>query len=424
MLLTLLFGAFLHAQTASKTFDESYEAAAEINIVQSRGPLTILPATDGKVRVVTKMSVEAKKLVDATNLLAKMGSEVTRSSTWLNIRTGMNDVRNWTQRNNRIKVIFKDGDRFDNIRNFDLSTTIYLPPTQKLNLEARFERIQLDPGVKIENLELVLHNGHIRAGSITGNLEMDVRFGEVDLENVGGSLTGSLHNTKGKFGDVGDVRIDTRFSRLRMGTLSSLRITSQNDRLEIKSITGSVDIEDRFGTYLLGTIGDAKIDTNNGTFEIGKGSKYNIEARFGTFEFDRVDNLVLRDNHNSDYDIKTLGSLSGDCRFTDFRADVLLHSVDLRIKNGEFKALDVAPDFKGLEIKGSFYKVDLDVDASTAYQLFIDLNFGDLHLPNDLVTIKKIKDFSELKLEMKTKNATEQSPAIRVSGQNASLYID
>lgn len=424
ILLTLFFGTFLNAQTASKTFDESYEAAEEVNIVQSRGPLTILPATDGKVRVVTKMSVEAKQLADATNLLAKMGSKVTRSSSWLNIRTGMDDVRSWTQRNNNLKVVFKDGDRFDNIRNFDLSTTIYLPPTQKLALEARFERIQADPGVKIQDLDLVLHNGQFRAGSITGNLELDVRFGEIDLENVGGRLTGSLHNVKGDFGDVGDVDIDTRFSKLKMGHLKSLRIDSQNDRLETKSITGSIDIEDRFGTYLLGSTGDAKIDTHNGTFEIESGREYRIEGRFGNFDFDRIDDLIVRDSHNCDYDIKELGSVSGSGKFTEFDVERLGQKAELELDNGHLRVEEVSPQFTGIEVEGSFFEVKLDFRSPADYRVLVDLTFGSVHLPDNLVLVKKIKEFSKVEMELNTPNVSTDSPVISIKGQNGKLYID
>lgn len=58
------------------------------------------------------------------------------------------------------------------------------------------------------------------------------------------------------------------------------------------------------------------------------------------------------------------------------------------------------------------------------YLVWADLRFGSTKLPNDLIVVKKIKEMSDLKLELKTKKATSDSPFIKVKGHNAKLYID
>jgi len=424
VLLTVLFASFLGAQTATKVFDQSYAKVDEVSLKQSRGPLIISPSTDGKIRIVTEMSIDAKSKEEGNAFLTKMQTEVQETSNRLTIKTGVASIKNWNQNNNSIKIVFQDGTRFSGMRNFEVSSTLYLPETQRLELETRFERIQIDPKVKLNDLELKLHNAKLRGGSISGNLEMDVRFGEVELNDIGGSFTGKLHNTRGEFGNVGDVRLESRFSKLRMGILKSLDMDSHNDRLEAKSVTGNVDIEDRFGTYILGSIGNARINTHNGTFEIESGGEYKIEGRFGNFDFDRIDDLILRNNHNCDYDIGELGSISGSGRFTTINADQLGLKAELKLENGHLRVDEVSPKFSGVDVEGAFYEVKLKFRQPSQYRVLVDFRFGNIGLPDDLVTVKKIKEHSKLEMELHTPAVAAHSPVIKVEGQNAKLYIN
>ncbi|WP_026232398.1 hypothetical protein [Neolewinella persica] len=424
LLATLLLFSCLTAQDAAKTYDESFSNPGDVGITQSRGPLTILPATDGKIRVVTEMSVEGKNGTDAAAFLIKLQTEVKEMGGRLLVETGLRNVRSWNQNNNSMKIVFQDGTKFSGIRNFELSTTVYLPETQRLKIETRFERVDVDPTVKIGNLELVLNNSKYRGGSISGSLKLSVRFGELEIGDIGGNLTGTMHNVRTEFGNVGDVRLDTRFCRQRMGTVKTLELTSHNDHLEVKSVLGEVEIDDRFGTYTIGSTGNGRISTHNGTFEIESGGEYKVMGRFGNFDFDRIDVLELRDNHNSDYDVKELGSVSGDGRFTNVVADHLGQSADLNLENGKLRVDEVAPGFRGISVEGRFFEVDINFRKPTNYRVFANLRFGDLRVPDNLVTVKKIKDHSDLEVELKTSNASNNSAMIKVKGQNAKLFID
>lgn len=424
LLTTIFFFSSLAGQSTTRTFDKSYANPGEVSITQSRGPLNILPAKDGKIRVVAEMSVEGKTKADAEAFLDKLETKISETGSRLSVMVGLQNVRSWNQTKHSMKVIFQDGSKFTGIRNFELSTTVYLPATQWLKLFARFERVDIDPSVKIKDLELVLNNSKCRAGDISGDLKLDVRFGELEIGDVAGSLTGTTNNVRTEFGNVGDVRLESRFSRHRMGTLKSLDWTSNNDHLEVESVLGEVDIDDRFGTYTIGSTGNGRIKSNNGTFEIESGGEYKIIGRFGNFDFDRLDVLELMDNNNSDYDIKELGSVSGRGRFTNVIADKLSQRAELDLENGKLRVDEVSPDFRGITVEGRFFEVDINFRKPAVYRVFADLSFGTLRVPDNLLTIKKIKEHSDLEAELKTPNASNDSPIIKVKGQNGKLFID
>ncbi len=105
VLFTVLFASFLGAQTVTKVFDQSYAKVDEVSLKQSRGSVVISPSTDGKIRVVTEMSVEARSKADADAFLAKMGTKVQEMSNRLTVKTGMASIKNWSQNNNRSLIL-------------------------------------------------------------------------------------------------------------------------------------------------------------------------------------------------------------------------------------------------------------------------------------------------------------------------------
>ncbi|MEL6142196.1 MAG: hypothetical protein AAFU67_11310, partial [Bacteroidota bacterium] len=420
----LVLASPLYAQTAKKALDKSFAGKAEVHFQQNRGPLQILPSTDGKIRIVTEMSVEAQSREEGDRFLAKMEADFIESTNRLEIKIGSGKIRNWTMNNNNSRVTFQDGSKFRNIHNFKMNSTLYLPATEMLSLETRFERVRIEPQVELNNLKLELHNVDLTGGDVKGNLEFDARFGKIELGNVDGELRGVLHNVRFEIGDAGNVRLDTRFSEIEMGKINALEVESHNDRVEVVSVSGELDIHDRFGTYIIGTTVNGEIETHNGTFEIEKGGDYEVNSRFGNFEFNTLDQLDLQDNHNAEYEIKRLRNVEGDGRFTTIDVEVLTGEADLELGNGKLRVDDVTKDFKGVEVEGSFFEVDLEFASPVDYHVQANMQFGSVHPPKDIITVIDRKEHSHLEMELKTANATASSPIIKVRGNNGKLYLD
>jgi len=420
----ILLAGPVAGQTASRTFDKSFASKAEVRFVLNRGPLQILPSTDGKIRVVTEMSVDAQSQMEGEEFLSKMQADFNESTNRLEVKIGSGKIRNWTMNNNNSKVTFQDGSKFRDIHNFKLNSTLYLPATEILSLETRFERVHIESQVEINNLNLELHNVDLTGGEVKGDLEVDARFGKIELGTIGGDVRGDLHNVRLEAADAKEVRLNSRFSEIEFRAIGEFELDSHNDRVEILSISGELNINDRFGKYKLGTTGDADINTHNGTFEIEKGGNYDVNSRFGNFEIDVLDELDIIDNHNAEYEIKQLHNVNGEGRFTTIDADVLTGEADLELSNGHLRVEDVNKDFKGIEVKGSFFEVDLEFNSPVEYQVQASLQFGSVHPPKDIVTLVDRKEHSKIDMELKTPNAAATSPLIKVSGNNGKLYLD
>jgi len=420
----LLLGSQLYAQTATRTFDESYPAKTEVSLEHSHGPITILPSADGKVRLVTRISANGESEADAMEFVNKIEVDIRELSTSLEVKIGFIPVKSWTQKNRITRVVFKDGTRLKNITDFALETTLYLPTTERLALKTRFEDVRVDDQVSLQNLRLDLHNTSFRAGNLAGALEVEMRFGSLRLGNIEGAVSGSLHNATVEMGNAEAVTLDSRFSKIECANIASLKFDGHNDRLKIDGIAGSLEIKDRFGTYVIGKTSSGEINSHNGTFDIDSGTDYEIEGRFAKFDFEELNELELQENHNCEFDLQKLGSVKGDGRFTNLEIDALSLGADLDLYNGKLFVDELAPGFQGVEVSGSFFEVDLDFSAPTEYHILADLRFGKLDLPRDLTAKKNQRDHSQVQYEGKTANATADSPKIRVRGENGRLRVD
>ncbi|MEO0734703.1 MAG: hypothetical protein AAFZ52_17845, partial [Bacteroidota bacterium] len=138
VLLACLLVGTLSAQAVTRDIDKSFAAKEEVNVQQSHGPLTVEPSPNGKVRVVVRMSVEADDKAEAETFLTQLEAELRESGDRLDVTVGYPAIKSWNQNNRTTRVVFKDGTRVKNIRDFKLETTLYLPETDRLGLKIRF----------------------------------------------------------------------------------------------------------------------------------------------------------------------------------------------------------------------------------------------------------------------------------------------
>ncbi|MEL7160319.1 MAG: hypothetical protein AAFN92_06155 [Bacteroidota bacterium] len=424
LLLACLLTSALSAQTATRTIDESFAGKQEVNLKQSHGPLTVQPSTDGQVRVVTRMSVDADEKSEAEAFLAKMEAEFREVGSSLDVSIGIPQIKSWNQNNRKTRVVFKDGTRIRDVENFKLETTLYLPPTDRLGLSIRFEDIRIDENVELRNLKLGLHNADLRGGNLSGNLDVDMRFGSLELGNVGGAVSGNLHNATFELGNTGAVEIDSRFSKIRCGTITTLDFNGHNDRLKLDEVTGKLDIDDRFGNYIIGKTTTGEINSHNGTFDIESGTSYEIEGRFAKVEFSRLEDLEIRNNHNCNYDLDQVDVVEGDGRFTTLDIESLTKKAELDIYNGKLYVDELAPGFREISVDGSFYEVDLDLAGSAEYHVSAELHFGKVSAPRELTVTEDIDEHGEMRYAAKTAGAGADSAVIRVRGRNGQLRVD
>lgn len=221
------FSGFRGPKETSKTYDlkDSFNA---ISVETDTGNITILPAKDGKAKVV---------------------------------RTGSN-INSFSLKTSRKHLTISDKDK--RLWPFRIGTyagkseiTIYLPKTtyQTLQVKSNTGTTDLRPGGSFENMDIKTDTGsvNISSVSVSDNLKVKTATGRITLTDVIAedlsvkSNTGSITLQHALATDEMEIKSDT-------GSVNLERC--DGPKIEIKTDTGSIK-----GTLLSGKTFDAKSDT-------------------------------------------------------------------------------------------------------------------------------------------------------------------
>ncbi len=422
LFLTTTLGA---ADPYTKTIDQTFAAVQEVAFAQRNGHLEILPATNGKIRLVAQLSINATDEGEAQRFLERAELYATATATTLNLRLALHDITSWITTGSRSVVKFTDGEKIRGVRDFDVRATLYLPPTQLLELASQFSDINIANQVTLNNLTLELNNVDLSGGVVAGDLKVDARFGSIRLESAAGQITGKLNNGRLKIDrGGGNLNLNTRFSDLELGPMQNVELISSNDKVDIETVSGQLQLNERFGKYRLGTTGSADIISSNGDYTVRQGDTYTINGRFTTIDFDEVKVLVLTANSNCTYLAERLDEVRGDGRFTDIRVDRFTGRAELDLTNGEFRVDELAPSFTGIRVDGRFFDVDVRLAGAMPYQAKAKLTFGHFDVPGEMTSRIDKERSNEMEKHFLSKGATAASPTIEVSGTNSSLRIN
>ena len=425
LLLLLIATATLRAADPyTKTIDETFAAVPEVIFAQHNGRLEVRPATDGKIRFVAHITIDANEEADAQSFLERMDLRATESSSRLQLRLDLNRVSSWKTTGNRSEVKFADGERIRGVRNFDVRAVLYLPALQSLELAMQFSDVSIDNQLALTDLRLELTNSKVYGGVVGGNLQVYARFGSIQLESAAGSITGELTNNRLELSrGGGNLNLNTRFSELDLGPMQNVELISTNDKVSIDTVRGRLQLNERFGRYRLGTTGRADITSTNGNYTVDRGGAYTINGRFTNVTLGEATSLVVEGNANCNYRVGRLGEVRGEGSFTDVRVEELTGSADLRLTNGDLHIDRLAPTFTGIRVDGSFLDVYISLVDAVPFRARAEMTFGKVEVP-DGMTLRKDKEHSStIEKYYLSENATETSPLIEVTGNNASLRI-
>lgn len=318
-LFALLFSSGLFAQTFTKTIERSFEAKKEVAFRQNRGPLLVKKSNDGKVSFKSEIRIDAKLKADAERFFEKVEVDVSEFGDELEIVVGFDQIRRWNQNIKNITVTFKDGTKIKGLSDFKMQSILYLPETQLLQLDSRFDDVKIEEAVVVNALKAKLHSADLEAHHLGANLDLDMSFGKARLKNVAGDVHLKLHNGKVRFGDAQTVELNGRFSEIEMGTVATLRSDSHEGRIEVATILGETDIKARFSDYIIQNAKTVEIVSHEGHFEIQKATDLDLNTRFTDYEIGDIQSLKS-DSHEGRIEVGAVANkVEIASQFTDYK---------------------------------------------------------------------------------------------------------
>lgn len=284
----------------------------------------------------------------------------------------------------------------------------------KVSIEARgktdaktqkiLDAIDIDISDRISSGSLSIET---EIGSMSGNSSFSVHY-EITMPDTNPlSLTNSFGNIyMGSY--EGDLDVVVKFGQFQAEDLNdaNIRIEFSNARCEIEGIqSGKVDL--RHSKMLIEDLGDLEITTQFSDLKIENAGSINIDVKHGKLE------------------IENIKSFRGKIQFAGLNIENVEESIFLDVQHGNGVSIEnVSNRFKSIDIKGQFSSIDINIESGAEAQLDFELQFGNLKAHGKGINFSRvIKDHntSEYKGYLGNSDATS---SIKVRTKHGNIRLD
>lgn len=260
-----------------------------------------------------------------------------------------------------IDVLFEEGDSFIEMRtrfgdlntrkseSFQVNYTLYLPAANPLSVSNQFGDIYLES--RSGGTEVELKYGNLKAGDISGFLDLVLEFGGGAIDNIQ------------------DGELEVKYSDFKIESARNL------------------EFEQQFSDIRLGLVKELDMESKYGDVELGRVQWATIDAQFSGLAIDRLDDyLKLSASYVSGFKLKSVNKdfteidISG--KFSDYTIDLpqgVSADLEARFSFSDMKMERTDADifYREKESNRSEYKARIG-DAPAKSKITVRSSYGDL----------------------------------------------
>jgi hypothetical protein len=193
-----------------------------------------------------------------------------------------------------------------NRSDYSINYEVYMPPTNNLELTNKYGDSYVAP---IEGVATVdVKYGNIKMQGVKNNTKITLGYGNGSIVNAYNVTADISYSNNMSFGDVRDVEVTSKYSKLKFDKVSNIRSNTKYD------------------SYDITTIQELRNDGKYDNFRIGSAENVVVISKYTTVNVDKLKNLL---DLNMEYGGSSVGMLSKDFtnvnllgRYTDFKIGV------------------------------------------------------------------------------------------------------
>lgn len=263
-------GTVAQAQTYTKKKEVSRSFKAPsgtaVQITNKYGNINVVPWQKDSVRVEVSMTVQGKQLAKVDKIISSIDFEMLSFGNYINVKTYFRDNQATFWKD----VVSYAGQVINTSNDLQIDYIVYMPSDLDLKIDNKFGNVYMDSHSGKADIKIA--NGDMQGRDFTNTLKLNVEFGSASLQKV----------TEGDFiinyaelslTEIGNLSLSSRSSTLDIEKAKSVEISSQRDKLTIKScsvITGDVS----FSRIKIGELGQSvSLNSKYGEFKVNSADK-------------------------------------------------------------------------------------------------------------------------------------------------------
>ena len=363
----------------------SMEGVEWFKLYNSVGDIEIKSWDQPKIAITATVSMKGKSeedvqkgLEDFKLDLYKKGNKVLVKHNWAEYENCMC----WPNRKGKVKT--SNGDKVK-IEKLEVTYQVNIPEKINLDLKNNYGDILID---KLEgNLIASLFKGSIHTGVIKGDLDLNERYGDANIEGFEkGKVV--LFQAESKLGVSKELELKANYSKVELKTTEKLELNAFQSNIdglgEILEIQGGL----RYGDLNLEKNANIiTLDLFQANIDL-KDVKH-LEVNSSYSKIDALD--VLSCNLESAFQTKVklnkVGEITGSARYSPIEVQLLSNLLELNTFQGNVKVRNIGASFQKLNLTTRYTDVKLNFNSKSKLNMETKTAYTNVSIPKDVFDI-------------------------------------
>jgi len=285
------------------------------------------------------------------------------------------------------------------------------------------EYVDEDDGETMKMIHSVLSDARIKHKTPTRSVAFDYsKYVPYNIEQVYTKAL-NLYNTDIEAGEIGNLKVSSKYSKFRSGNAGKLDISAYNDKYSFGN-TGDVTFVDKYSDLTAELSGNIEMDCYNSTIIIKSAENTDLKSKYSKYEINKAGNLNIISSYNDSYKISSLKTLNiNETKYGSYKVDELVSS--LFVGEGysdKYIVSRTPPEFAGMKVTGKYENIQIGIDADLDYRFKANVKYPKFDINEEAMNVKvKIKESSQIEMEAIKGTERNDMPEFVISGYDMAL---
>ncbi len=333
------------AQEFTRTIKKEFpiNATGKVHLSNKYGTVNVNTWDRDRVKIDVTIVVEAKSESAAKSVFDRIKVDFANDDNYVSAETAIESTKGWW-----------DGWGDNKRTEFQVNYEVFMPESCNLDLSNKYGNATVSP--------------------LVGSANVNVKYGDFQLEGVGGELVVYLGYGNGTVVKARDVSAEVSYSKLNLNDVQDVSFNTKYSKLYVDK-GAAVKAESRYDH-----------------FGLGKVDRFNCQSRYGNVEIGETESLVAVS------------------RYTDYRVDRLSDNADLDLQYGGLRIDELAKGFSEVNLNGKYSDFKIYVQEGASFTLDAETNYAGITYPTGLnVAYEKDKGTSH---EVKGHSGTQGARSV------------
>jgi len=385
-------------QEIDKTYKWNYKVNPDTRVVLVNYDTDMKIHTWDKPEIEFHMTINAEfrnqdDASDVDTYLRDLEFESTAGKTEINSKF-------WKSRANIMGFSTMVLERLNTIRykKFKMECVAWIPENASLELNSKYSEINMeDIGGE---LKLDLYNDDLFAGSVGGNASIKARYSEMNFTGMK-DIVADLYSCEMGTGDAGDIKIITKYSDITSGNVRILDIDSYEDDLTFNNCS-DVRFIAKYSDFSTGQAGKLVADTYEGEFTAARITDARVESKYTEYDINNAGNINIISFYEGSLESEKIISLNiEETKYGDFVIEELEKKLNVKSAYEDDISIDrLGTELEKLNIDGKYLDIELGIAFNFDCRLKATIKYPELDIDEDIFRTKiHIKEGSDLEYE-------------------------